>query len=185
MIILDNNYHFLEYTRRDSQGYNNFYFIPQPTIVDQIKGVDYISGSLPSLLFGEIFTDAEVVFGMSAINKNNIQNVMAKRILWSTPQKVYLYDGGTTTQYNNSEMIQSLLDHKLSSTPFSPSNAFENYSDLDRLIYIYLDAVVNNTFNHFLNDFPTEYNTDLEYLFAVYINNELYNLKKNNEVYPV
>lgn len=190
MLILDVNYWYLQYTQ--SETYKSFYFVSAPSLLFDIReGITYENNTLPRLMFDNNYDEPDILYTIKKfIITDNVKPLCAKNILLSTPQDWYLYsNNGTGNPFPNSLWIDLLHNFRLGNSITVPTLSDLDYGalgNIDKLIYIYMEAEVNGNFDPFMYKLPLVIgDNNLEYLFSVYICIEIYNLKKDSEVYDV
>lgn len=189
MINLDANYWFLKYTETDD--YNNYFFIKVPSQLNEVKeGISYIANSFFRLLFDETYSETDVIFEMKEADVSTIIPSYIKNLFLSSPESWGICDpSGSINKYNETPMTLNLLGYRnntLSSLMPITDTEFDDLVIIDKLIYIYLQIVMNNDFSKYLSNFENivdNITDEVEYLFSIYISNVVINLKKDSNVY--
>lgn len=146
------------------------------------------TGSFLQLLFSQTFDSTTYTYLFVETEITDLSKTLKERLKTSgSTIEVYMSTDSEdeenifSLESDDFTLLSKLLDYRLGKTPSLSSIVYNNLSTtLSKLIYIYLDLVLNQNYSR-LNDssvYSEEGNT-LESLFEIYVVNESYKIIKN------
>jgi len=149
---------------------------------------DLPSGSFLQLLFSQIFDSTSYTYFFVETEISDLSKTLRERIKVSgSTIKVYLSTDSTdeenifSLEEDDFSLLSKLLDYRLGKTTSLTGIDYSSLgTTLSKLIYTYLDLVLNNNYSRFNNNIViSNSNNSLENLFELYVVNEAHKIIKN------